>query len=311
MTPIDEEYGATETMRINPTGGGEPLGGKSPAELESEINQIRADMDSTLDAIERRFSPGEIVDRVLHDMKGGPTEFATNLGRAIRDNPVPSALVGIGVGWLLLSEAGVTEAAAEKTRGWKEAAARKGGELHEAEGGGMARARGKLRETSHALREKGHAVSERLHHTGDRLHQFGERARYRRARLTENASGLTRTIRDNPIPAAMACVGLGWLFMRQSGETDVAAAKTAEWKETGTRAASRAREKIQEKTASLSEGMHERRERLSEGMQEKRERLHEYGEKVREARGRCPKGRKWRQTSSATCGTTSRFSSSL
>lgn len=37
--------------------------GRDPAELEREASQIRADMDRTLDALERKFSPSQLLDR--------------------------------------------------------------------------------------------------------------------------------------------------------------------------------------------------------------------------------------------------------
>lgn len=77
------------------------LSGKSASELESEIRMIRAEMDGTLREIERKFSPGELLDRALHQLPGGPKDFANNLGTALRDNPLPAALTGIGMAWLM------------------------------------------------------------------------------------------------------------------------------------------------------------------------------------------------------------------
>ncbi|HEX6980736.1 MAG TPA: DUF3618 domain-containing protein [Alphaproteobacteria bacterium] len=73
---------------------------RSPEEIQSEIERTRADMSRTIDAIQRRLSPGELMDQALDYFRSGPGEFASNLGDAIRNNPVPVALVGVGLAWL-------------------------------------------------------------------------------------------------------------------------------------------------------------------------------------------------------------------
>jgi ElaB/YqjD/DUF883 family membrane-anchored ribosome-binding protein len=81
-------------------------GEKRPEEIEDEIARTRADMDSTLDAIQRRLSPSELVDQAMNYVKqNGAQEMLGGLGRAVRDNPVPIALIGLGCAWLLYSTA--------------------------------------------------------------------------------------------------------------------------------------------------------------------------------------------------------------
>lgn len=175
MTPREEEYG-TGSMEYGTTATEEeaqPISEKSPAELEEEISQIRADMDSTLDAIERRFSAGELLDRGLHYLTGGPRDYTVNLGRTVRDNPVPATLVGIGLAWLMFSGSGRHAESA--------------GVAVTAGEGVAAETRRRLREKSGAASEKMHqvtgAVSERMHRAGERLHGMGERARGTREKM--------------------------------------------------------------------------------------------------------------------------------
>jgi ElaB/YqjD/DUF883 family membrane-anchored ribosome-binding protein len=73
------------------------------ARLEQEIVQTRANIDMTLDAIQERLSPGRLVDRALEYTRENGGAFAGNLGRSVRDNPMPVALLGIGIGWLMLA----------------------------------------------------------------------------------------------------------------------------------------------------------------------------------------------------------------
>lgn len=97
-----EPYDAEDLYRIEKENL-RAMSGKSPQELEDEIVQIRADMDRTLSEIENVFRPAEILERLQDYIAAGPGEFASNLGRTIRDNPVPVLLVAIGVTWLGLS----------------------------------------------------------------------------------------------------------------------------------------------------------------------------------------------------------------
>ena len=44
-------------------------------------------------------------------------ELGRNLGRSLRDNPIPVALIGVGLGWLLLANSRQTNGGAQ---GWRE-----------------------------------------------------------------------------------------------------------------------------------------------------------------------------------------------
>ena len=74
----------------------------SPAELEREVRESRADVERTLDAIQDRLSPGQLVDQVARYMRDNGGEFARNFGDTVRQNPVPVVLVGVGLAWMML-----------------------------------------------------------------------------------------------------------------------------------------------------------------------------------------------------------------
>ena len=78
-------------------------GSRSPAELEREVRESRADVERTLDAIQDRLSPGQLVDQVAHYMRDNGGEFARNFGDTVRQNPVPVVLVGVGLAWMMFS----------------------------------------------------------------------------------------------------------------------------------------------------------------------------------------------------------------
>jgi hypothetical protein len=74
---------------------------KSSAELEREVEAQRHRVSNTIDEIQNKMSPGQLLDGVMDYTKGGSVEFAQNLGRSIKDNPLPVALVGAGLLWLM------------------------------------------------------------------------------------------------------------------------------------------------------------------------------------------------------------------
>lgn len=76
-------------------------GGRSTEELHEDIQRRRDNLDRTLSALERKLSPGELLDEALSYVKTGPGEMAANLGRTAKRNPMALALTGIGLAWLM------------------------------------------------------------------------------------------------------------------------------------------------------------------------------------------------------------------
>lgn len=76
----------------------------SPEQLERKIAKTRAEIDTTLDEIQERLSPGRILEQVMSYTKSNGGAFAGNLGRSLRDNPVPVMLMGVGLTWLMMAD---------------------------------------------------------------------------------------------------------------------------------------------------------------------------------------------------------------
>jgi hypothetical protein len=77
--------------------------GRDPAELEREADQIRADMDRTLDALERKLSPSQLLDRSLVYLREHGGDLARDVGDTVKNNPVPVIMAVAGIGWLVAS----------------------------------------------------------------------------------------------------------------------------------------------------------------------------------------------------------------
>jgi len=78
---------------------------ETPRHAEREVERARADLSQTLDALKERLTFGRLIDEARTQFFGdGASEFVTNLGRQIRENPLPVALVGLGALWMMLGE---------------------------------------------------------------------------------------------------------------------------------------------------------------------------------------------------------------
>ncbi len=71
--------------------------------IEDDVNSSRHRLNDTLQAMGDKLSPGQLLDEVLGLAQGQAGEFAGNLGRQVRDNPLPTVLIAAGVGMLFLN----------------------------------------------------------------------------------------------------------------------------------------------------------------------------------------------------------------
>lgn len=98
-------------------------GGEDPAEIRAEIAETRERMGDNLEQLGERLNPGHLKEQVKQDIRNatiGKVEnmahsAANQMGEArqsidearrtiadtVRDNPIPAAMVGVGLGWLL------------------------------------------------------------------------------------------------------------------------------------------------------------------------------------------------------------------
>jgi hypothetical protein len=79
--------------------------GKSSADLEREISEQRNRVEARIGELRDRLSPGQLLDEALSYSKHGGAHFASNLGQQLTSNPLPAALAGIGIAWLIASNA--------------------------------------------------------------------------------------------------------------------------------------------------------------------------------------------------------------
>jgi hypothetical protein len=107
------------------TGGGSRRRDEVPqsaTEIETEIRRTRVELGLTLDALEHQLAPrhliGKGVDMITRSIKGnqaikGNGAAWVDIGEAARANPIPLALIGVGVAWLLAANFGIAGGSAE------------------------------------------------------------------------------------------------------------------------------------------------------------------------------------------------------
>jgi hypothetical protein len=96
---------------------GERGGEERPEEIRVEIEQTRVELSETIDAIQERLSPEHLKEQATSAVReatvgkaeqavSGATDTAKGVGatmlETIKQNPLPAALAGIGLGWLVL-----------------------------------------------------------------------------------------------------------------------------------------------------------------------------------------------------------------
>lgn len=89
-----------------------------PELLRRQIDHTRAQMERTIDAIGERLSPENLIEQAKTSAKEAAAgriramsneanrkvdEVSTGLGQAVRENPLPVALIGLGLGWLWMA----------------------------------------------------------------------------------------------------------------------------------------------------------------------------------------------------------------
>jgi ElaB/YqjD/DUF883 family membrane-anchored ribosome-binding protein len=86
----------------------------SSEQLEREAEATRARIAETLAELRTRITPGQIVDEAFDYARGSNGgDWVRNLGRQLADNPLPAALMGAGLAWMMTAQrrAGETQTA--------------------------------------------------------------------------------------------------------------------------------------------------------------------------------------------------------
>lgn len=164
---------------------------KSAATLEREAADQRQRVESTIDALRERLSPGQLVDEVLSYTKDGGGAFAGNLMRNVSANPIPATLLGISLAWLMAKPAPSARDAAD--RDWDRRFSRRDEDYDSGahESYPAARVTGKaMRRVSQATDEAGRRYSEFMDDAGKTFRAFTDEMGNRAGHFADETGAL-------------------------------------------------------------------------------------------------------------------------
>lgn len=165
-------------------------GERRPEEIQAQIARTRGDMDATLNAIEQRLTPGQLVDQGIDYLRNsGANEFVSNLGGSVKNNPLPVALVGIGIAWLMAT--GNRRPSYGSTQSESS-----GSGMMQRASEGMSSAKDSLSQTTRSARERVGQLGQTARDQMDRVRGQAQRAR----------SGYDAMVREQPL--ALGAIGL-------------------------------------------------------------------------------------------------------
>ena len=71
--------------------------------IEHNLERTRSRMDAAYE-LQERLSPGQVLDDLMGYFRGSEgAVFGRNLMDSVQSNPLPAALTGIGLTWLIVS----------------------------------------------------------------------------------------------------------------------------------------------------------------------------------------------------------------
>ena len=243
-----------ELVERNSTGG--VTDDESSDDIRENIEQTRANMGGTIDAIQERLSPERLtqqakdavhdatigkVSQTMNDMTDSAREGGYTLLDTIRQNPVPAALAGIGVGWLIMKARENAEQRSmnrswNNDRSWNrsgyydrygryQGGAYYGGSNQMGQqGSGQSltdKAQDKMGQMTDTAQDKMGQVADKAQDVGgqiqDQAQQMANQAQYQAYR----AKGwFERTMDDNPLAIGLVAVAAGALAGMAVPETD-------------------------------------------------------------------------------------------
>ena len=186
---------------------------RSLAEIQRDLQHTRAEMGETLDAIRSCLTPGALLDRTLDYMKqSGPSQFASNLGNTVTENPVPVSLIGVGIAWLMTAGSRHTSTSSRWTGdgGHRSRIAEAVSSAAEKAGQVMQSARDQVSEAgqrmSHTAGSATAKAGQVMHGTQERAGQMRFQARHQAARAKNTVDYL---LTEQPLILGLLGVALG------------------------------------------------------------------------------------------------------
>ena len=252
---IDDET-ADPGIMLGAPASAEETGDAEALRLRADIAHTRENIGSTIEALQQKLSPAALaeqattavreatigkVEDMVHKAEDTIERTGYSLFDTIRDNPIPAALAGIGIAWLLMRRRSAKSYGYVPGYGYRDTGIRAsfqrprremdqnvGEEVDDlaerAEGAATDVGRAisdKAGQVGHAISEKahdagqaitekanqvGHTISEKAHDAGQAIKHYAEEAQQTGRRAEDRVEQLYR---DNPLAFGAAAIAAG------------------------------------------------------------------------------------------------------
>lgn len=203
-----------------------------PEVIRNQIENTRADMTQTIDAIQERLNPetlkehakdavreatvgraeeavsnvSERAQEMVHDVTDTARDAGTDVVAMVRQNPLPAALAGIGLGWMWMNRSKNQHQQSyyrpeRYTTSHQHAQYPPSSQQYE------------RREATYQSHNNSQSVGDRV---GNVASSIGDAAGSVQHTARDAGTGVVDVVRQNPLPVALSGIGLGWLLMNRS-----------------------------------------------------------------------------------------------
>jgi hypothetical protein len=203
-------------------------------QIRSDIDRTRADMDETFSALESKLTPGQIAEEAWGLFKGGSSAGATKILAVVREHPLPSAVIGLGVGWLLVESSRRSESRDSRSHRGYDGYDYDSGESWKREApSALTTAKDKVKEVAGSAKEAvskaADTVGEKAEHLKDQALDLGHQTQDKALQLKRRAktqvrrvrTGFWETMESNPLLVGAATLALGIVAGLAIPSTDV------------------------------------------------------------------------------------------
>jgi hypothetical protein len=76
---------------------------RTAADVERDVEATRDHLDRTVEALKDKMTPGQLFDEASHALGGAGQQVWARMLEQARENPMPLAVMGLGLAWLMVS----------------------------------------------------------------------------------------------------------------------------------------------------------------------------------------------------------------
>ncbi len=188
-----------------------------PLEIEANIEQTRAEMSETIDAIQEKLSPAHIKAQVKEQVQESFQEAKDSVREAtvdsvkgagstmwetIKQNPIPATIAGLSVAWLMRKGSSSSSSPASQTRDVRYAPVQRypGYEPSGSSGDGMQERAGQMAsQARNKVQEMGSQAMDQVSHRSDQAEQ----------QAREAADWMQQQLHTNPLAVGAVALAVG------------------------------------------------------------------------------------------------------